>query len=97
MAHRHAKPGSPGYEHRPICRLPKPECDRLWTAYLHGHEGRPCETMSFPNYVRPVCFVTMNAEEIEAKLSAVVKKGKGPDAMSGPDGGEEVEDQPALP
>ena len=28
--------------------MPKAECDALWTAYMHGHEGRACEKEQLP-------------------------------------------------
>jgi hypothetical protein len=78
MAHKHWPEGHPFYPQAPTCPLTIKACDKLWTAYLHFHEGQPCETMSFPNYKRPKCIVGMTPEEIEAKLSETVKKGKAP-------------------
>ena len=39
----------------------KAECDALWTAYLHGHEGTPCDKRVEEGAKVALCVMRPNA------------------------------------
>lgn len=59
-----------------VCYLTRKECDALWTAYLHRHEGRPCEKQVLPGNKTQTCILQFTPEELEARLSKKVRQSK---------------------
>lgn len=49
MPHKHWPTSHPLYHLAASHDMPKAECDALWRAYNHGHEGRPCDMQIVPS------------------------------------------------
>lgn len=73
MAHKHWPKDHPNYEQAPTCPLLKKDCDALWTAYLHFHEGEPCDKRVLPGNVLATCVKGMSPEKLQARLSKRVQ------------------------
>ena len=79
MAHRHWPKGLTerlgiDYSKVPVCLLPKTECDALWSAYQHGHEGVPCRKQVLPGNVKATCILEYTDEELASRLGRRIKR-----------------------
>lgn len=45
------------------CNLPKAECDALWSAYQHHHEGQACVKRVEPGNAQATCVLRPGASE----------------------------------
>jgi hypothetical protein len=76
LPHKHLPKSHYLYDVWPAHEMPKADCDRMWTQYLHGHEGRECVKDVKPGNKIATCILKsadkehVNADE-QARRDAV--------------------------